>query len=63
MEVIVTYAPRVRERKVKVVTFKLDIDTLRELDEVAERLGMSRSELIRRALEDFIRERKFIYTS
>ena len=57
MEVIVTYAPREREKKIKVVTFKLDVDILRELDEMAESMGVSRSELIRKAIEDFLRRR------
>ncbi|MCE4611357.1 MAG: ribbon-helix-helix domain-containing protein [Desulfurococcales archaeon] len=57
MEVIITYAPREREKRVKVVTFKLDVDILREVDEIAESLGMSRSELIRKAIEDFIRRK------
>ncbi len=54
VEVIVTYAPREKVRRVRVVTFKVDVDTLREIDRVAEELGMNRSELIRKAVLEFI---------
>ena len=42
---------------VRVVTFKLDDELLRDLDRVADELGVTRSEVIRMALKAFIRGR------
>ncbi len=42
---------------VRVVTFKLDDELLRDLDRVAGELGVTRSEVIRMALKAFIRGR------
>ena len=55
MELVVTYAPREKQKRVRVVTFKIDVDTLRLIDEAAENLGLNRSELIRRAVIEFIK--------
>ncbi|MEM0014546.1 MAG: CopG family transcriptional regulator [Zestosphaera sp.] len=38
----------------RIVTFKLDEITLRRLDELATKLGLSRSEIIRLALMNYI---------
>ena len=38
----------------KVVTFKIDNDTLEMLDKYARRVGKSRSQIIREAVRDFI---------
>ncbi len=40
----------------RVVTFKVEDDFLREIDYYSEQLGMSRSEFIRYALEKMIEE-------
>ncbi len=40
----------------RVITFKLDEETVEELNRVAEMLGVSRSEVIRVAILRFIRE-------
>jgi metal-responsive CopG/Arc/MetJ family transcriptional regulator len=37
------------------VSFKIDLDLLRELDEYARRRGMDRSEVIRRAIAWYLR--------
>ena len=42
---------------VRVVTFKLDDELLRDLDRVADELGVTRSDVIRMALKAFIRGR------
>ena len=39
----------------RVVTFKIDEDTLEELNFLALKLGMSRSELIRQAIQLFLK--------
>ncbi len=41
----------------RVVTFKLDEETVEKLNRVAEMLGISRSELIRAAILNYIREK------
>ncbi|MEO3993655.1 MAG: CopG family transcriptional regulator [Desulfurococcaceae archaeon TW002] len=38
----------------RIVTFKLDEITLRKLDELASKLGLSRSEIIRLALLNYM---------
>lgn len=38
------------------ITFRVDGDTLRQLDEVANREERSRSWLVRQALKDFLRK-------
>ncbi|MCE4603715.1 MAG: ribbon-helix-helix protein, CopG family [Aeropyrum sp.] len=55
MEIIVTYGPRRKEKRVKVVTFKVEVDLLEEIDRHAEKRGLSRSELIREAIMRYIR--------
>ncbi|GBF09326.1 ribbon-helix-helix domain-containing protein [Aeropyrum pernix] len=50
MEIIVTYAPRRREKRIKVVTFKIEADLLEEIDRRAEKKGLTRSEFIREAI-------------
>jgi len=42
----------------RVITFKLDEETLEELDKLAMRKGKTRSELIRRAIEMYIANHK-----
>ena len=46
----------VKRKKTKVVAFKLDLDVLRRLDEIAWEVGRSRSDLIREAILALIRE-------
>ena len=41
-------------KRPRVVTFKIDPDVLAVVDEAARKLGLSRSELIRMALESYI---------
>jgi len=43
------------EFKLRVVTFKLPIKDVDELDEIATFLGITRSELIRKALDQYIK--------
>jgi len=40
----------------KVVTFKIYDDLLNELDNTASRLGVTRSEVIREAIKEYIRK-------
>jgi len=40
----------------RVVTFKVDIELVDEIDRAAKRLGMSRSELIRKAIIEFLKQ-------
>jgi hypothetical protein len=54
VEIVVTYAPREKQSRVKVVTFKVDAATLQKIDEAAESLRMTRSELIRKAVMEYI---------
>jgi hypothetical protein len=42
-------------QKLVVVSFKIDVDLLRELDEYAKSRGMDRSEVIRRAIAWYIK--------
>jgi len=42
----------------RVITFKLDEETLEELDRLAMRKGKTRSELIRRAIEQYLMDHK-----
>jgi metal-responsive CopG/Arc/MetJ family transcriptional regulator len=42
-------------QKLVVVSFKIDVDLLRELDEYARRRGMDRSEVIRRAIAWYLK--------
>jgi len=42
---------------VRVVTFKIDEELLYKLDVYAVKLGMSRSELIRHLIKEYIREK------
>jgi hypothetical protein len=42
-------------QRLVVVSFKIEADLLQELDEVAKRRNMSRSEVIRRAIRNFMR--------
>jgi len=44
--------------RMRIVTFKLDEETLEKLDELARSVGVPRSELIRKAIEDFLRKRE-----
>ena len=53
-EVVVTVAPRGGGRRVRVVTFKADPDFVYRLDRAARRLGLTRSELIREAVEYYL---------
>ena len=45
---------------VKVVGIRLPVDFVEELDEYADNNGMSRSEMVRRALREFAVKRFFI---
>jgi len=40
--------------RMRVVTFKIDEDLLRKLDDYASIMGETRSEVIRKAIEDYI---------
>jgi len=52
---IVVYGPFNRERP-RIVTFKISPRELAEIDRAAINMGMSRSELIREALNYYVRE-------
>ena len=52
---IIIYGPYKRERP-RIVTFKISPNELAEVDRAALAMGMSRSELIREALNYYIRE-------
>jgi len=52
---IVIYGPYKAERP-RIVTFKISPSELAEVDKAAVHMGMSRSELIREALNYYIRE-------
>ncbi len=50
---IIVYNPSRRERP-RIVTFKIEPEKLHEIDTLAVNLGLTRSELIREALEYYI---------
>ncbi len=52
---VIEYGEAHRE-KLRIVTFKIEPSKLEEIDRAAAKLGLSRSELIRYALERTIRE-------
>ncbi len=56
MEILVTYAPRDRQPRIRVVTFKMDLDSIEAMDRAARKLGLSRSEFIREAILKYISE-------
>ena len=42
----------------RVISLKIDEELLEEIDSAARELGLSRSELIRRILKDYVEQRK-----
>jgi len=42
-------------KKLPVITFRIDEETLRELDKIADELGFDRSDVIRLAIRELIR--------
>lgn len=42
-------------KKLPVITFRIDEETLRELDKIASELGFDRSDVIRLAIRELIR--------
>lgn len=51
------HAPALYGDVVRVITFKLDEETLLKLDKVASSLGLSRSEIIRLAIGEYLNRR------
>jgi len=45
-------------REMKVISFKIPVDLLKELDQAALELGTNRSAILRSLVEEFLRKKK-----